>query len=54
VILAAHNSPGTSLSSPSFFKAGVPTVYTYYAQSTGAATESVQGSVNPSGQATTY
>ncbi len=52
--IVAVNPAGTTLGFIVTFTAGLPTAFTDGAQATGATTATVAGTVNPSGQATTY
>ena len=52
--LTAANTSATAVGGQVQFTAGVPTASTFDATSTGATTATVDGSVNPVGQSTTY
>ena len=52
--LIAVNGAGTAHSPPVSFTAGAPSASTFNASATAPTTESVEGSVNPAGQATEY
>ncbi len=52
--VVASNSSGSATGGPFQFGAGLPLASTFDANATGASTATVDGSVNPSGQTTTY
>ena len=54
VELVATNTSATAHSDQAQFNAGLPVAHTYDATETGASTATVDGDVNPVGQATTY